>query len=199
MADNTNKAGAACDKRDFFRISQDVIFDHKVVDSFAAKNDAAEHAFADAASLTLVNELRRLDRDNAQTLRLLTEKNRLLGDYLHNLSNKIDLLVRHTLLAEERLDAKRPTTRINLSEDGLAFVSERMIYKGSYLAVRLIFLPSYSPVISFAKVLRCEQRDERYQVAAKFYRLPTGERQELSRQILRAQVNKRGHTPKPTS
>ncbi len=181
------------DKRDFFRVNHDVLFDYKVVDGFTAENEDASDSFDDSVSVNLLNELKRLDRDNIQTLKLLTEKNRLLGDYLQSLSNKIDLLARHSLFAHEAASQK-PTTRINLSEDGLAFLAERALYKDSYVAIRLVFLPSYSPVLSFAKVLRCEQKEERYQVAAKFFRLNDTERQELSRQILKAQVGARKKT-----
>ena len=80
------------ERRDFFRISQDVYFDYKVVDSFCAETEIPENQFDDAVSLNLLNELKRLDKDNIQTLRLLTEKNRLLGDYLQTLSSKIDLI-----------------------------------------------------------------------------------------------------------
>ncbi len=179
------------DKRDFFRVSQDVIFDFKPAESFSAEHDKAENEFEDAVSLSLIEELRRLDKDNIQTLRLLTEKNRLLGDYLQTLSSKIDLIARHTLFAQDANANSKPTTRINLSEDGLAFLSDRPIYKGSYISVRLIFLPSYSPVITFAKVLRCDIKDDQHQIAAKFHRLTDVDRQEISRQILKAQVNHR--------
>ena len=179
------------ERRDFFRISQDVFFDFKVVDSFAAESDHPENQFEDAVSLSLVNELKRLDKDSVQTLRLLTEKNRLLGDYLQVLSSKIDLIARHTLFTQENLSNNKRKARINLSEDGLAFMAERAIYKDSYIVVRLIFLPSYIPVASFAKVVRCDAKEDKYQVAAKFFRLSDTDRQELSKQILKAQATLR--------
>ncbi len=189
---------SAAEKRDFFRISQDVIFDHKPVDAFTAENNKPDTEFDDAIALSLINELRRLDRDSVQTLRLLTEKNRLLGDYLQTLSNKIDLIARHSLFAQDTDSQNRATTRINLSEDGVAFLSDRALYKDSYLTVRLIFLPEYSPVITYAKVLRCDQKDEQYQVAAKFHRMNDTDRQEVSRQIMRAQVAHRKKTKAKT-
>ncbi len=192
------KPSTPADKRDFFRVSQDLIFDVKPVETFAAENSPPENEFEDEVSLSLVEELKRLDRDNIQTLKLLTEKNRLLGDYLQTLSSKIDLIARHTLFAGNTDASSPPTTRINLSEDGLAFMSERAHYKGAYIAVRLIFLPSYSPVITFARVLRCDQKEEKYQVAAKFHRLSDADRQEISRQILKVQVNHRKKTKPAT-
>lgn len=185
------KAESGRERRDFFRVSQDIIFDYKLVDAFTAENDSPEVEFEDSVSLSLINELRRLDRDSVQTLRIITEKNRLLGDYLHVLSSKIDLIARHTLFSAENGAKDRTKTRLNLSEEGIAFTAERTLYKGNFLALRLIFLPNYVPVVVFAKVIRCEPKDESYQIAAKFHRLADKDRQELSRQIIKTQVSQK--------
>ncbi|SMF30997.1 PilZ domain-containing protein [Alteromonadaceae bacterium Bs31] len=191
MSEKSTAKDLGRERRDFFRVSQDVLFDFKLADAFSAENDSPEIEFEDSISLSLVNELRRLDKDSLQTLRLLTEKNRLLGDYLQTLSSKIDLIARHTLFAQDGEAGERPKTRINLSEEGVAFIADRALYKGNYLAVRLIFLPNYVPVVVFAKVIRCEAKDDSYQIAAKFHRLQDKDRQELSRQILKAQVTQK--------
>ncbi len=177
------------DKRDFFRVSQDVLFDYRIVEAFTAENDEPDSQFEDNQSMSLLDELRRLDRDSLQALKILSEKNRLLGDYLRNLSQKVDLIARHVLFGKEEGADERPTKRVNLSEDGLAFTSERAIYVGNFLVLRLIFLPHYQPVITFAQVVRCEQKGEKYQVAARFHRLAEKDRQTLARQILKAQVD----------
>lgn len=185
-ASNSNNS----DKRDFFRVSQDVLFDYKIVEAFTAENDEPDGQFEDGKSMSLLDELRRLDRDGLQALKIISEKNRLLGDYLRNLSQKIDLLARHTLFGkEDSTGDQQPTMRVNLSEDGLAFASERAIYVGNFLVLRLIFLPHYQPVVTFAQVVRCEQKGETYQIAARFHRLAEKDRQVLARQILKAQVD----------
>lgn len=188
-SDSADKA--KMERRDFFRVSHDVLFDFKIIDSYTAENGDPEGEFADSVSLHLLNELRRLDKDNVQVLKLLTEKNRLLGDYLGSLSNKIDLIARHALFVQSGQDQEKPTERINLSEDGIAFISNRAIYKGNFLVLRLIFLPQYVPVIVFAKVVRCDAKNKLHQVAAKFHRISDQSRQDLSRQILKAQVNQK--------
>ena len=181
-------SGPNSDKRDFFRISQDVLFDYKIVEAFTAENDEPDDQFEDGKSMSMLDELRRLDRDGLQALKILTEKNRLLGDYLRNLSQKIDLIARHTLFGSDDTTGDQPIMRVNLSEDGLAFASDRAIYVGNFLVLRLIFLPHYQPVVTFAQVVRCEQKGETCQIAARFHRLAEKDRQVLARQILKAQV-----------
>ena len=182
------------ERRDFFRVDQDVFFDYKPVEAALADDGEAENEFEDSISLSLVNELKRLDKDSVQSLRLLTEKNRLLGDYLQILTSKIDVIARHALFAQDSFAQDKQRKRINLSEDGMAFLSDRTHYKGSFMAIRLIFLPNYSPVTSFARVVRCEQKGENHHVAVKFHKLSNTDRQELSRQILKTQANMRKST-----
>lgn len=185
------------EQRDFFRVSQDVVFDYCAVDKLTAKEGQADAEFEDSVPLNILNDLRKLDQDSDQTLRLLTEKNRLLGDYLSTLSAKIDLIAKQVLFTQEK-NHDKPKTRINLSEDGMAFVSDRMLYKNSFIALRLIFLPQYTPIVSFAQIIRCQAikgEDQRFHTAVRFHRLSEPNRRELSRQIMRAQVQARKKTP----
>ena len=196
IADNNakssqEKATTPAEKRNFFRVNQDVIFDFKPVDKYAADNDEVELEFEDNTGMVLFNELKRLDKDCIQSLRVLSEKNRLLGDYLQTLNAKIDLIAKHSLFMSDEATKNKPKSRINLSEDGLAFMTDRTLYKGSFIAIRLIFLPSYTPITCFAKVLRCAPKDNENHVAVKFHRISTANQQELSKHILKAQVKEK--------
>lgn len=184
----------ASERRNSFRVNQDVIFDFQLVDTHTAESMEPEQALDDGLAMQMVAELRRIDRDTQQILKLITDKQRLIGDYLQKLNSKIDLLARHTLFASKPSDQ---TQRLNISEDGVAFPSDRALYKGNFLVLRMIFLPSYTPVIVFGVVSRCENDGEAFRVAAKFHRLRDQDRQELARQIIKAQVSnrKKGITP----
>lgn len=189
MTESTQKSKHA-EKRDFFRINQDVLFEAHQVDSYAADNTAPETHFDDSPALEILNQLRKIDKDNQQVLSLLKDKNRLLTDYLQSLNTKIDLVTRFCLFSQQN-ENEKATTRINLSEGGIAYSSHRAVYKGNFLVLRLIFLPSYVHVVTFAKVVRCSSKDNEHQVAARFHRLPDKDRQEISRHILKAQVQLR--------
>lgn len=183
------------ERRNTFRINNDVIFDFRVVDSHTAEEQEPEQAIGDGIALHLVAELRRIDREAQQLLKIITDKQRLLGDYLQKLNQKIDLIARHSMFSSGQNGG---TVRVNLSEEGVAFRSDRALYKGNFLVLRMIFLPSYTPVIVFASVSRCEDEgDEGYRIGAKFHRLREQDRQELARQIIKAQVSHRKRSSPP--
>lgn len=179
---------SAAERRNSFRINQDVIFDFRQVDIHTAEHMEPEQSVDDGVAMQLVAELRRIDREAQQLLKIVTDKQRLLGDYLQKLNNKIDLIARHAVFAA---GTNSQTLRLNISEGGVAFNSDRALYKGNFLVLRMIFLPSYTPVIVFAVVSRCESDKDSFRIAAKFHRLRDQERQELARQILKAQVSSR--------
>lgn len=177
------------ERRSTFRVNHDLIFDFRPVDNHTAEEQEPESAIDDSVALNMVAELRKIDREAQQMLKLISDKQRLLGDYLQKLSQKIDLVARHSLFSS---GLKNSPERINISEGGVAFRSDRALYKGNFLVLRMIFLPSYTPVIVFASVNRCvEEGDDGYRIGATFHRLREQDRQELARQILKAQVSNR--------
>lgn len=188
------------EQRDFFRISQDVIFDYQVIDSFTAEETEPQQAFTDDAPNSLLDELKQLDKNNTETLRLIGQQDQLIAEYLRNLNKKIDLIARQIMFQQETTNTK-PKTRINLSEDGLAFIANRMLYKNSYIAVRLVFLPSFTPITAFAQIIRCEPKHEEqgaFHTAARFHGLSELNRKEIARQIMQSQrLNRRKATQKP--
>lgn len=183
------------ERRNFFRIDQDIIFEYRPVDVHFVENNEAEAAFESDPSMTLLAELRKIDKEAQKTLKVLSEKQRLLSDYLQRLNKKVDLIARHSMF---NMGKDQQAQRLNLSEGGLAFESNRALYKGNFLVLRLIFLPSYTPVIVFARVTRCDNVENRHKVAAKFHQLSDNDRQVIARQILKAQVAQRKQVNAPS-
>jgi len=183
---------SSANKRDSFRINEDVHFEYRPVSSSFAEDEPAESAFDHADnSLQLIDQLNKIDRDVSQSLKLISDKNRLLGDYLQSVNKKIDAIGRHVAFNSEESLKNRPLKRISLSEDGIGFITDRSLYKGSIIALRLIFLPHYHMAMSYAEILRCVQQDAHYQVAAKFVSINDKDRQIISRQVLRNQMQDR--------
>lgn len=184
------------DKRDSFRIDEDLHFEFKQVPTSFVEDGTIEEAFDDNdESLRLINQLNKIDREAIQSLKVISDKNRLLGDYLNSLNKKIDFIGRHLAFNSQESLKSRPKTRVSLSEDGLGFVTNKSLYKDSYIAIRLIFLPNYSIASTFAKVVRCVQKDDKFQIAAKFHKIYDKDRQVISRQVLKSQVKARKRAP----
>src|SRR5690606_27316013 len=177
------------ERRSFFRIDESIALEYREVDERTANREEAEKVYPDSASVVLHSELKKIDSDNAQLLFQLKNGNRALGEYLHNLNRKIELLAQR-LLAEHKPPALTDITRqVSLSEGGIAFGSAKPIAKNSYIALRLTFLPSYAGLIIFAKIIRCELcKAGDYQIAAKFHRARAAQLHIIGQQIMRAQM-----------
>lgn len=180
------------DKRDSFRIDKDVHFEFRPVSASFVEDNSVEEAFEeDDQSLRLIGELSKIDRDMLQSIKVLADKNRFLGEILKSMNDKIDTIGRHIAFNSEESLRSRPKTRVSISEDGMGFICDRSFYKGNFIAVRLIFLPKYIMASAYAKVVRCVQKDDKYQIAAKFHAISDKDRQIISRYVLKSQVESR--------
>lgn len=177
------------ERRSYFRIDESIAVEYKAVDEQTANAGEAERVYPDSAAIALQAELKKIDSDNGQLLYQLKNTNRALGDYLHNLNRKIELLAQQ-LLTEHKPPALTDITRqVSLSEGGIAFGSAKPIAQHTYVALRLTFLPSYVGLIIFAKIIRCELcKAGDYQIAAKFYRPRDAQLRIIGQQIMRAQM-----------
>lgn len=180
------------DKRDTFRIDEDIHFEFKPVSKNSVEDIAIEAAFDDNDdALRLINRLTSLDQEGSKILKAIQAKNTLLGDYLSILNNKIDSIGRHLAFNAEESLKQRPKTRVSISEDGIGFICDRPLYKGSFIAARLIFLPDHTVACGYAQIVRCVEKEDKYQVAAKFHRIYDRDRQVIARQVLKSQVRAR--------
>lgn len=189
-AAKTEKASStdAKERREFFRIDDDVIFDVQPVDAATAQQSKAAAIESDGPSWQVLESLAKIDHQAQAALRTLASKQPEVASFARLLNEKIDLIARHTVFNSYQ---HLPKTRISLSEDGIAFKSPRMLYKGSYVVMRIIFLPNFAPVVTFAQIIRCESRENSYNVAAKFFRLATNQQHLIAKTLTKAQQQAR--------
>lgn len=181
---------SSTEKRSFFRINSDLALLSRSVDNYTAEHTPPEAQFPESQhTLSLFNELKRLDREAAPHLSSIAELNRSLADYLAIMNKKLDLMARQQFAADAEQSDLIPT-HVNLSEGGIAFTNQRSLYKGSHLAMQLRFLSDYSTVACFATVIRCDAADNgAYKVACKFTKLPESKQEVLSKHIMQAQLS----------
>ncbi|GAA5317184.1 MAG: PilZ domain-containing protein [Candidatus Pelagadaptatus aseana] len=179
------------ERRSFFRINNELTLSYKPVDVHTVEHNKAEDHFQeDGQSVHVFDEMERLNHEASGLLAGLGESNRQLADYLTIQSKKIDLLA--NLLSTQNQSGDVKPTHVNLSEGGLAFKTTKPLYKGSYLAIRMMFMGSFSVVICYARVIRCDEKSpDEYQVAVKFLKLTEIQQQALSKNILKAQMRER--------
>lgn len=180
------------ERRSFFRVSSELALSYQTADAYTVENEKPEDQFDDdSRSLSVFSELQRLNHEASSLLAGLGEKNRALADYLAIQNKKIDVLA-HSLLSSDFVSKEIKPTHVNLSEGGIAFNSSKALYKGSYLTLRMMFIESYTVVVCFARVIRCEEKDsDTYQVALKFRGLTELQQQTLSKNIFQAQLRSR--------
>jgi hypothetical protein len=188
------KSMSDAERRSFFRINNELALSYKSVDVYTVEHAKAEDQFPeDGQSLHLFAEMQRLNHEASGLLVGLGESNRALADYLALQSKKIDLLA--NILSSQNQSGDIKPTHVNLSEGGMAFVASKPLYKGSYVALRMMFMGSFSVVICYARVIRCDEKSEdEYQVALKFLNLSEIQQQALSKNILKAQMRERKKT-----
>ena len=171
------------ERRECFRVDKDVIFDVQPVDAQTAKEGNPCGLEKEGPSWQSLNELAVIDQNLQAASAAVATKSATLSRCLSLLNQKLDLIARHTLFSSYQ---HLPQSRINLSAEGIAFKSERPFYKDSFVILRMIFLPSFAPVITFAQIIRCESRDNSYNVAAKFFRQDAQQQQLIAKHLLKA-------------
>lgn len=174
------------EKRNYFRVNEQVLLDYRIVDAYTSEHAEPSLQFEDNGVLQLFSQMHELDKEAQQLLHSIGETNRALADYLAVLNKKFDLISQQ-FVAQNVSDQQHKTSAVNLSEGGISFSAEKALYKDTYLALRLIFLPSYTGISCFAKVVRCESGDSHNRVAAKFVYMSDATEQLLARQIMQIQ------------
>ncbi|WP_111641920.1 PilZ domain-containing protein [Marinimicrobium alkaliphilum] len=175
------------DRRTYFRIDEHVALSFEPVSAQTAAERSADEFFPGSAVLRLHAELKRVDAEAAQLILPVKEQSRALGDYLHLLDRKIELLTQHLMADQQKVPLKpRP---VNLSDNGIAFGNPEPLESGQHLALHITFLPSHAGVVLFAEVVRCEPDPiNGWQIAAEFQHITSQQQQLISQQIMRAQL-----------
>lgn len=173
------------DRREYFRIDDQVILRYRAVPPEAVGHMPAERHFDNSEVFTLLRELRQIDQEHNNVLRTLAEQNRELGIYLKSLSRKIELIGNAIARLDEGQQHLTPQ-HVSISEGGLAFRTATSLAPGSFVALELVLLPSHTGLALYAEVI--ETRDANGLAVASFVRLRESDRQVLARHILQVQI-----------
>ncbi|MGH1440323.1 MAG: PilZ domain-containing protein [Cellvibrionaceae bacterium] len=177
------------EKRQFFRIQQDVIFNFKAVCTDAVSHISAEQHFDHASTLGLLSQFQQFDNDLHSTLEVIRQDNLAVADYLDMLNQKMNLLSQQMLSNEAVSANDSDSGRIDLSQGGIGFDSSTPLGIESWIAVKLVFLPAYTGLLTYAQVTRNQmQEDGSYLIGARFHQLNDEQHRLLARQVMQAQL-----------
>jgi hypothetical protein len=179
------------EKRQFFRIQQDVIFNFCPVSNDDMMHCRAEQHFEHSETLCLFSEFQHLNSQSQQLMAAIQEANPLIAEYLKGVNKKIDLVCQQVLSNQSSIHDIE-SGRIDISQGGIAFTSDDSIGVENWLALKLIFLPSYTGVITYGQVTRnVLQADGTYLIGVRFHNLDDEQAKLIAKQVFKTQIIER--------
>jgi len=178
------------DKRDYFRLSDACKVSYLVVSRSDTQSKLADRFFDPDPNFEILREIHDLTMDSKEILRGISDKNRQIGNYLHNLNKRVELLA---LGLNSTSDTRHDDADTQISEGGISFISPRMIKGGDHIALKLIFHPSLLGISCFALVKHCRliEDSNEYRIGAEFLNLEPGSQRLLGRHIIQKQSEER--------
>lgn len=116
-----------------------------------------------------------------------------LGRYLDMLQEQIDLLTDKLLQDDDDLAASE--RQANLSAQGISFYQDDELDKGSIVELHLKLLPSRQQIVSFARVIQCEQLDHelgKYRLSLDFENIHEADQEILVKHVHAKQLREFG-------
>ncbi|MDO3387157.1 PilZ domain-containing protein [Gilvimarinus sp. SDUM040013] len=175
------------DRREYFRIDVQANIDMAVLTAQPThQEDPASH-FSASPVLRAMAELKKLDGEAVQLQQQIKDSDRALGEYLHVMSRKIDVLAVYCLTSST--ESQGDYGEITISEGGLSFIGEQAVKIDDWVALMLIFAHPTMAIALHGQITRCEpDPDKGYQIAAEFRYENSAQRQQISQQIMRSQM-----------
>lgn len=179
------------EKREYFRINDWVAIEFVAVEHSRISDDASAFPLPVPREFSLLNQLHAIDTENSSLLHLIGEKNRTLAAYLKSTNDKIDLLATALVHSDQRL-TDMPQKTVTLSEGGLAFNNPEPLDSGTYLAIKMVLLPSGIGLLLYGQVVDCHRHSsENHFINIRFEQLSEPNRQIIARHVLQYQARAR--------
>ena len=184
------------DRRDYFRIDDDVIMTYRAIPQ--EESPAAFRAVQQTlrASGTLTTTLAGISERTTFLKQQIRRQSPALADYLGILEDKLDMLARALMLRDMGVD-EESTREVNLSAGGIEFHSDEPIPPGTMLEMKFVVFPSRHGILAGGKVIRCDPNLadglSPYQVAVEFAFIRETDRQLIIKHVLGKQSSRLRH------
>lgn len=165
-------------RRQFFRIEDDVLMRYRVVDAHPARGSMDD-------LLNLEPQLRAIAHRQQELLGLIRDQNDLVAEYLSLLDDKIALVGRMVVARTQDLKPE-DRQRVNLSAGGLAFFADHELPVDTVLDIRMVLLPGYESIHAMGRVRACDgvAGGMHFRIAVKFHRIDEQSREMIVRHVM---------------
>lgn len=182
------------ERREYFRIEDDVLLRFLEIDQSEALANRIPEAFQQTKTPTLMRDLQHIDHENSKFLRNISEEDRDLELYLRSINKKIEAIA--TLLLETiGPSPEQKKQHIILSEGGIAFHHSQPFNRDTYVVMQLTLTASHITLDLFAKVVDCAESSSdnkiKYRLAFHFVNLSDQDRQLIAKHVMQIQLAKR--------
>ena len=179
------------DKRDFFRIDDEVNLVYKKIDVTLATEPS--HVTDDIlGNFSLFSVLRTISKESASLLNRLERSQPEVTDYLRLVDNKVDLIAQTIIMQDSRLKVKN-TRNVNLSAGGVGFYSEQKLEKGDFLEIKILLVTSMVVIVTYGEVVYCKssQPDDNqhpYFIGVEYVNMKDQDRELLIKHVSKRQL-----------
>lgn len=179
------------DRRDFFRIDDEVSLFYKKIDE---KRVTEPHQVSDNIlnSCSLSTALEMVSQDSALLLHRLEKNQPDVADYLRLIDTKIDLLAQAIKMQGFQVN-ENDTRNVNVSATGIAFNCEVALKAGDHLEIKMLLISSMAVVVTYGRVVYCkngQSNDSRYPyfVGVDFINMKDEDREMLIKYVVKKQL-----------
>ena len=178
------------ERREFFRIDDSIQVSLRVIQPSDVPLDIDDQRLQ-ADRFTVMTRLQAISQRLSTVFHRIEQRDPDVADYLKALDEKVDLLGRSFLAAENEL-LGQPTRSVNLSAGGLALDTADLLAVGNLVEIKLLLLPSHTGVLAFGEVVGVEDAPDGdaaypHHVRINFTLIRSADQDALIRHIMRRQ------------
>lgn len=179
------------DRRDFFRIDDEVsLFYKKIDEKLVTEPHNTSDNILNSCSLSTALEV--ISQDSALLLHRLEKNQPDLADYLRVMNSKIDLIAQAIIMQGFQVKEK-DTRNVNVSATGMAFNCEVALKAGSYLEIKMMLVSSMAVIVTYGRVVYCKNNPSSeshypYVVGVDFVNMKDEDRELLIKYVVKKQL-----------
>ena len=180
------------ERRRFFRIEDIVGLKTQVIQKQELEQ-RLESFLNDQHQFSIRNEFNYKLEQHQADLQHIKTKMPELGRYLSVLQEQLDLLTDKILTGDDSFTTTEAA--VNLSAQGISFISDEQVNHGDIVELNLLLLPSQQKIVVFAKVIECIQNKKtpgQYNISLDFEHIHEADRELLVKHVHGKQLRSLG-------